>query len=264
MNRQNVRTSSAKAVLFGTATKITRKIFDNIKCWILKGACNDENKEQNKKCLSWNYYLLMNRDSGIVSDLNSDLAVITCEGTINNQRNSALQKTWRTLREHRKNNVLLDLSHVSNIYSSGLGTIITMHKDTKAAGGFLVIVCPDGYVLNLFSVTKLARIVTLSPDQRQARDAFEALKRRQAQKAAQAVSAATQTKIAPKPRPPCFVYWKDKNPRNATGCDECSKKIKTSDKPCWIVDGLIEGISFQYVNEGCETCEYYAEFGAEV
>jgi hypothetical protein len=27
------------------------------------------------------------------------------------------------------------------------------------------------------------------------------------------------------------------------------------------VDGMIEGISFQYVNEDCETCPYFEEFG---
>jgi len=242
--------------------KGTPEDFDNIKCWILKEVYSEENKEQYTKCQRCKYYLLMNRDSGIVSDSNADVAVITCEGTINNQRNTALQKTWQTLKNHNKNNVLLDLSRVNNIYSSGLGTIITIHKDAIAAKGLLVIVCSDGYVKNLFSATKLARILTIAGDQREARDAFDAHKRRQAQKSAQSAPAAQQ-KIPPKQRPACFDYWKNKNPRNATTCDECFKKIKPSEQPCWIVDGMIEGISFQYVNEDCETCDYYLEFGSE-
>jgi hypothetical protein len=27
------------------------------------------------------------------------------------------------------------------------------------------------------------------------------------------------------------------------------------------VDGMIEGISFQYVNEDCEACTYFTEYG---
>ena len=236
--------------------------FENIKCWILKGAYNEENKQQYAQCQRCKYYLLMNRESGIVSDLNADVAIITCEGTINNERNTALQKTWRTLKQHHKNNVLLDLSHVNNIYSSGLGTIITIHKDVAAVRGLLVIVCPEGYVKNVFSVTKLARIVTIVTDQKLAREAFDRHKQRMAQKQATAAPAAQQ-KAVPKERPACYVYWKNKNPRNATGCEECFKKIKPSMQPCWIVDGMIEGISFQYVNEDCESCPYYEEFGAE-
>jgi anti-anti-sigma factor len=246
-----------------TSFKGNPQDLDNIKCWILKGVYNEENKEQYKKCQHCSYYLKMNRESGIASDLNADLAIITCEGTINNERNTALEKTWQTLKKHNKNKVLLDLSRVNNIYSSGLGTIITIHKDTQAAKGLLIVICPDGYVKNLFSVTKLARILTVVADQREARDAFEAHKQLLAKKIALAAAAQepVRQKTAPKERPACYVYWKNKNPRNATTCDECFKKIKPSQQPCWIVDGMIEGISFQYVNEDCETCPYFEEFG---
>jgi anti-anti-sigma factor len=236
---------------------------DNMKCWILKGVYNEENKEQYKKCRLCNYYLSMNRESGIMSDFDAELAIITCEGTINNERNTAFEKTWQTLKKRNKNKVLLDISRINNIYSSGLGTIITIHKDTQSAKGLLVIVCPEGYVKNLFTVTKLSRILTIVNDQREARDAFDAYKLLQSKKVSLDVAPKEplQKKAEPKQRPACFNYWKNKNPRNATACDECIKKIKPSQQPCWIVDGMIEGISFQYVNEDCESCQYYVEFG---
>ena len=241
----------------------TPQDMDDIKCWVLKGASNEENKEQNKKCRQCKYYLLMNRETGIVSDCNAEVAVISGEGTINNERNTALEKAWQTLKRLNKNKILLDLSRVNNVYSSGLGTIITIHKDTQNASGLLVVLCPEGYVKNLFQVTKLSRILTIVVDKRQARDAFDALKQREAKKAAQAVvKEPVQQKAAPRQRPACHDYWKNKNPRNATTCDECFNKIKPSRQPCWIVVGAIEGISFQYVNEDCESCPYYGEFGA--
>jgi anti-sigma B factor antagonist len=208
---------------------------------------------------------MMNRDTGIVSDYNAELAIVTCEGTINNDRAQALGKTWDTLKQHGKSKVLLDLSRVNNVYSSGLGAIITMHKDTQAAKGLLIVVCPDGYVKNLFQVTKLSRLLKIVKDQREARDVYNFFKQEEAKKKAPAAAAPLKPETAkpkpPKERPQCYVYWKDKNPRNATGCEECTKKIRPSSQPCWVVEGMIEGISFQYVNEDCENCPYFAEFG---
>jgi len=49
-------------------------------------------------------------------------------------------------------------------------------------------------------------------------------------------------------------------PKNATTCDECYKKDQTHGPALLGCDGMIEGISFQYVNEDCESCTYFAEF----
>jgi anti-sigma B factor antagonist len=243
--------------------KDSPKDLENIKCWILKGAYSEENKKQYEKCLQCAYYAAMNRESGIVSDTDADLAIITGDGAINNERNKALEKAWQTLKGHGKSHVLLDLSRVNNIYSSGLGTIITIHKEALAMGGLLVVICPDGYVKNLFQVTKLSRILKITGNLRDGHSAIGAHKQLQVKKPVQAPEAKepVMQRQAPKERPPCHVYWKNKNPRNATNCDECFKKIKPSQQPCWVVDGMIEGISFQYINEDCESCPYFEEFG---
>lgn len=243
----------------------TPKEMEDIKCWMIKGACSEGKSEQNEKCRQCAYFQAMNRNSGIVSDSDADLAVITGEGTINNDRNKALEKTWETLKEHAKNHILLDLSKVSNIYSSGLGTIITIHKEAKAMGGLLVVLCPDGYVKSLFQVTKLARILTITGNQRDAHTIINTHNQRLVQKTLPPTPEKEPPKMppAPKERPSCWVYWSNKNPRNATTCDECFKKIKQSRQACWIVDGMIEGISFRYVNEECETCPYFEEFGVK-
>jgi anti-sigma B factor antagonist len=235
---------------------------ESIKCWLLKGGFSEETDEQFDKCRRCPYFQALNQQSLIASDVDANLAVISGEGTINNDRTKALKKTWETLKEHSKAYILLDLSKITNIYSSGLGTIITIHKETQAMGGLLVVLCPDGYVKNLLQVTKLSRILTITSNLSDAKSAITAHRKKREPKPLQESPEKQIPKpVLPKERPSCWVYWNNKNPRNATTCDECFKKLKPSNQPCWIVEGMIEGISFHYINEDCETCPYFNEFG---
>jgi anti-anti-sigma factor len=271
---------------------------ENVKCWVLKGAYQEESGEQLKKCKQCAYFIALNRDAGVASEGDTEVAVITCEGAINTERTRALEKVWETLRQQNRVKIILDLSRVNNIYSCGLGAIIKIHKETLAAKGQLVVVVTDGYLTNLFAVTKLSRLLRIVKNNREARDVFDAVRKRELEaqrKAAEAkaaaeaaaVKAATATKVAEElkakteikaaaewkaalegaktpqagKRPECWVYWKGHHPKNATTCDECFTKIKPTGQPCWIVDGMIEGISFQYVDQECESCAYFEEFG---
>jgi anti-sigma B factor antagonist len=236
---------------------------ENVKCWVIKGVYQEESGEQLGRCRQCAYYITMNRDTGVMSDSDADIAVVTCEGTINTERTKALEKVWENLKQHNRFKIILDLSRVNNIYSCGLGAVIKIHKDAVAVKGLLVVVATDGYVTNLFQVTKLSRILKLVKNHRDAHDIFETMK---AKEEVQRTTAPSQAGAAPKPakpkeRPACYDYFKNHNPNNATTCDECFKKIKPSGQPCWIVDGMIEGVSFQYVSEDCEDCVYFKEFG---
>ncbi len=239
---------------------------ESIKCWILKRGNREDSETPDERCLQCPYYHSLNQEPGIVSETepDSNLAVISCEGTINSNRNKLLGKTWQALKAERKSHIILDLSKVTNIYSFGLGTIITIYKDTQLVKGLLVVLCPEGYIRNMFHVTKLSRIVKIAGNRREAVEAIQAHRQIQAKKAAQtAVGKETiRQRKAPKERVACYVYWKNKNPRNATSCDQCFKRVNPSNQQCWIVDGMIEGISFQYINEDCERCAYFEEFGS--
>jgi anti-anti-sigma factor len=243
---------------------------ENVKCWVLKGVYQEESGEQLTKCKQCAYYITTNRDTGIASDSDADIAIVTCEGTVNTERTKALEKVWENLKQHNRFKIILDLSRVNNIYSCGLGAIIKIHKDAVASSkGMLVVVATDGYVTNLFAVTKLSRILKIVKNHRDAHGIFETMKAREETKGAavQKTAAQPQPGAAPKPaarpkeRPACYEYFKNHNPKNATTCDECFKKIKPTGQPCWVVDGMIEGISFQYVSEDCEDCVYFKEFG---
>jgi len=69
---------------------------DNVKCWVLKGAYQEESGQQLKQCKQCAYFITMNRETGIVSDSDADVAVVTCEGTINTERTKALEKCGKT------------------------------------------------------------------------------------------------------------------------------------------------------------------------
>jgi hypothetical protein len=67
--------------------------------------------------------------------------------------------------------------------------------------------------------------------------------------------------VATKKYVPCWEYWKNQNPRNATNCDECFHRKNAPQRPCWIVEGLVEGVVFHFINETCVDCRYFEEFG---
>jgi anti-sigma B factor antagonist len=57
--------------------------------------------------------------------------------------------------------VLLDLSGVEFMDSSGLGVLIGAHKEAAALGGVLILVGPVPRVRKIFKITKLNKIFTI-------------------------------------------------------------------------------------------------------
>ena len=149
---------------------------------------------------------------------------------------------------------------MTNIYSCGLGNIVRIHKEAEEQGGTAVFIGVQGYPLAIFESTRISRLVHLAEDRRAAADIIESRHPKPAP-VAQIQPEARPVTAPPKERPPCWEFWNSRNPRNATGCDECYRKISPTANPCWIVDGMIEGVTFQYVNEDCLACRYFLEFG---
>lgn len=61
--------------------------------------------------------------------------------------------------------VALDLSDVSMISSSGLGALISLAKEAKAAGGTLVTFGLNKDIQNLMKITRLDKLFTSKADQ---------------------------------------------------------------------------------------------------
>lgn len=67
---------------------------------------------------------------------------------------AASQAGWR---------VVLDLSEVRMVASAGLGLFVTLHKTCKDKGGRFAICNLDDTLTQVFEMTKLHRVMTISP-----------------------------------------------------------------------------------------------------
>jgi anti-anti-sigma factor len=234
---------------------------ENVKCWVLKGAYQHDNRKQLVQCQSCEYYQALNIKSGIDSSLQTTSGRISCQGVLNNDRTRVLEQVWASIPPQARKRVVLQLGELNNIYSCGLGMLIRMHQETEQAGGILVVEGASGYVEELLHSSRLDRILNLSKSEAESHALFEKFE----QSTPPTTAAPAQSPSAqPLTKVPCFEYWNNHNPKNATNCDECFQKKEPSSRPCWIVDGVIEGVSFEYVNEECEQCEYYRRFGGTV
>ena len=62
------------------------------------------------------------------------------------------------------NQIIVDLSAVTFVDSSGLGVIIGALRRTRAHGGDLILVCPDSEIRRSFELCHLDRVFKLHPD----------------------------------------------------------------------------------------------------
>jgi anti-sigma B factor antagonist len=88
---------------------------------------------------------------------NGDEIVARCSGRINSATNGQLQSTVRGLMAETKS-LVLDLSDVTYMDSSGLGAIVGLYVSAKRQGCVLKLVNLNERLKELFRITKLSRI----------------------------------------------------------------------------------------------------------
>ena len=91
------------------------------------------------------------------TEKNGEETRLHCSGRINSVTSDLLQKTIRTLLPKTRN-IVLDLSGVSYIDSSGLGAIVSVYLAVSRAGGQLKVSNAQPRIRNLFQVTKLSAV----------------------------------------------------------------------------------------------------------
>jgi len=248
----------------------TPEDFENVKCWVLKGMYHEEDTAQRDKCRQCAYYTKHNHETGFVTEHSADIGIIACKGVINYEKSQAVLKVWETIKHHKKFRVVFDISNVTTIYSAGLAMLVKIHQEAKANHGMLVIVAGRDQLSHIFHAIKLTKVFHFAPDRAAAIAYFSAYaekKEAEAKAAAEAARKAAEAAEAAKPPPEpkkfvrCWEYWKNHNPKNSNTCDECFTKLSPSNKPCWVVEGLVEGVSFQFINEDCVSCKYFEEYG---
>lgn len=88
---------------------------------------------------------------------NGEQASLHCSGRINSATSELLQETIRALIPKTRH-IVLDLSGVSYVDSSGLGAIVSIYLAVSRAGGELKIANAQPRIRDLFQVTKLAAV----------------------------------------------------------------------------------------------------------
>jgi anti-anti-sigma factor len=247
---------------------------EDLKCWVIKGTYHEEHLDQAKKCKKCKYYIALNRESGLQTHHESDIALVSCAGSINYEKTTAIAQVWEALKKHNKHKIVFDISNVNNIYSCGLSMLVKMHNEAKAADGMLVVVGGREHLHHILHSSKLSKLLHLAPEHESARQLFDRAARQKEEVARQKAAAeqkareeqaraaeAAKPKPAPKRFVRCWEYWQNHNPKNATTCNECFHKLNPKAHACWVVEGLVEGVTFHFVNESCLDCAYFEEFG---
>ena len=87
-----------------------------------------------------------------------DVAACVLEGEVNINTSPELRKTCDILMKNGEKKVLIDLSGVTYIDSSGLATLIEMFQRLKKIGGKLRLSSMNEKVKNVFEITKLYKL----------------------------------------------------------------------------------------------------------
>ena len=91
------------------------------------------------------------------AEKNAEEASVHCSGRINSATSDLLQETIRTLIPKTRH-IVLDLSGVSYIDSSGLGAIVGVYLAVSRAGGELKVSNAQPRIRELFQITKLSAV----------------------------------------------------------------------------------------------------------
>lgn len=90
-------------------------------------------------------------------------AVVTLAGELDVYTVSSLRATLDDLLVDGASPVVVDLTDLTFMDSSGLGALVAAHKKARVLKGALKVVCHEGVIMRLLSVTGLVRVLQLVP-----------------------------------------------------------------------------------------------------
>jgi|SRR5712671_3257014 len=103
------------------------------------------------------------------------VVVVTLSGSVlGGPDATALNDALHRLTEKRKKRVVVDLTGVQSMNSSGLSMLITALATMKNAGGELKVAGASKKIESLLTITKLSRVFELHPSVRKAVSSFQA------------------------------------------------------------------------------------------
>jgi anti-sigma B factor antagonist len=100
---------------------------------------------------------------GLTTETTAKEIVVRCTGKITSNTIQSLKTTVKPLFSERKT-VVLDLTNVTYLDSSGLGAIVGLYVSAKTASGQLKLVNLNHQLKELFSVTRLGQFLAEGRD----------------------------------------------------------------------------------------------------
>jgi anti-sigma B factor antagonist len=100
---------------------------------------------------------------GMATDRTPTEIVVHCTGKITWDTTQQLKSTVKPLLSESKT-VLLDLTHVIYMDSSGLGTIVGLYISAKAVKGRLKLINLNEHLKEIFSITRLGQVMAQGRD----------------------------------------------------------------------------------------------------
>jgi anti-anti-sigma factor len=100
--------------------------------------------------------------------------VLGARGKIDTEASEELLKKLNTLIEQGEQPLLLDLSHVDYINSSGLRVLLTVAKKLKGLGGKMVLASATEWIEQVLRVSGCASVIGVYPSKEEALKALNA------------------------------------------------------------------------------------------
>ena len=102
-----------------------------------------------------------------------DILTLSLKGRLDFASSTALKENILDQLKEEKKHIILNLSQVDFINSSGLGTLVSILKEVRLAKGRLALSNLASYVLEIFEITQLSHIFEILESEAEARQAFE-------------------------------------------------------------------------------------------
>lgn len=102
-------------------------------------------------------------DLRIESDTKDGMAVLALRGEVDVYTAPKLKSSLIDLVDEGKFEIVVDLSEVDFIDSSGLGVLVGGLKRVKSREGFIALVCSQENILKIFRITGLNKVFPIYP-----------------------------------------------------------------------------------------------------
>lgn len=100
----------------------------------------------------------------IIKELKNNITIVRASGDIDLSNSSLLRKEFAKLLKENKPLILVDLSEVAYMDSSGLATLVEAMQNVKKANGTFILCGVKNNVKNMFEIARLNEIFPINDD----------------------------------------------------------------------------------------------------